>query len=243
MFRLKDGGHGFGMKPGLTGDVAQWPNILNYFLENGVKPGVGPFNTVLPWFLGNRDERLAKFKAEHAADQGAVVFLGDSITSQWNLTPAFPGYKVANRGIAGDTTRGMLCRLEDNVLALRPKAMVLLGGINDLFGPGTPETIGANLRSILELARKTSDMPIFVCEVLPCRGRPRERVMATNAALAKVAGDFANVYLIKTHAPLLKADGAQDESLFPDGTHPNEAGYAVLQKTLASALAKHVPAN
>ncbi|MEO7414024.1 MAG: alpha/beta hydrolase, partial [Opitutaceae bacterium] len=43
MFRLRAGGHGFGMKPDLTGDIAQWPSILNYFLENGVKPGVGPF--------------------------------------------------------------------------------------------------------------------------------------------------------------------------------------------------------
>ena len=230
MFQFKEGGHGFGMKPGLTGDLAQWPKILNYFLENGPKPGVGPFNMVLPWFLPNRDGRLAKFKADQTADQGAVVFLGDSITSKWKLEQAFPEYKIANRGIAGDTTRGMLVRSGDNVLALHPKAMVFLGGINDLFGPGTPETIGTNLRSILELVRKASDMPIFVCEVLPCKGRPSELVRATNAALAKVAGDFTNVHLVKTYAPLLKPDGTQDETLFLDGTHPNEAGYAVLQQ-------------
>lgn len=241
MFRFKEGGHGFGMKPDLAGDLAQWPNILNYFLENGPKPGVGPFNMVLPWFLPNRDGRLAKFKTDEAADQGAVVFLGDSITSKWKLEQAFPEYKIANRGIAGDTTRGMLCRFEDNVLALHSKAMVFLGGINDLFGPGTPETISANLRSMLELARKAGDMPIFVCEVLPCRGRPSELVMAVNAALAKVASDFANVHLVKTYAPLLKPDGTQDETLFLDGTHPNEAGYAVFQKTLSPELAKLAP--
>ncbi|MEO5957507.1 MAG: GDSL-type esterase/lipase family protein, partial [Opitutaceae bacterium] len=240
MFRFKSGGHGFGMKPDLTGDIAQWPSILNYFLENGVKPGVGPFNMVLPWFLPNRDERMAKFKADQAADQGAVAFLGDSITSKWNLEQAFPGYKIANRGIAGDTTRGMLSRFEDNVLALHPKAMVFLGGINDLFGPGTPETISTNLRSILERSRKSGDMPIFVCEVLPCKGRPSELVMAVNAALAKVVGDFANVHLVKTYAPLLKPDGTPDETLFLDGTHPNDAGYAVFQKVLSSELAKSV---
>ncbi|MEO6569534.1 MAG: GDSL-type esterase/lipase family protein [Opitutaceae bacterium] len=240
MFRFKEGGHGFGMKPGLTGDLAQWPNILNYFLENGPKPGVGPFNLVLPWFLPNRDGRLAKFKADQTADQGAVVFLGDSITAKWELEKAFPEYKMANRGISGDTTRGMLGRSEDNVLALHPKAMVFLGGINDLFGPGTPESISTNVRSILELARKASDLPILVCEVLPCKGRPTELVMATNAALSKVVGDFANVHLVKTYAPLLKPDGTQDETLFLDGTHPNEAGYAVLQKTLSPELAKYV---
>jgi lysophospholipase L1-like esterase/dienelactone hydrolase len=240
MFQFKNGGHGFGMKPDLTGDLAQWPNILNYFLENGPKPGVGPFNMVLPWFLPNRDERLAKFKADEAADRGAVVFLCDSITAKWKLERAFPEYKIANRGISGDTTRGMLCRLEDNVLDLHPKAVVFLGGINDLFGPGTPETISTNVRSILELARKASNMPIFVCEVLPCKGRSSEVVRATNAALAKAVGDFANVHLVKTHAPLLKPDGTQDETLFVDGTHPNEAGYAVLQQTLSQELAKYV---
>jgi lysophospholipase L1-like esterase len=118
--------------------------------------------------------------------------------------------------------------------------MVFLGGINDLFGPGTPETISTNVRSILELARKASDMPIFVCEVLPCKGRSSEVVRATNAALAKAAGDFANVHLVKTHAPLLNPDGTQDETLFVDGTHLNEAGYAVLQQTLSQELAKCV---
>ena len=63
---------------------------------------------------------------------------------------------------------------------------------------------------------------------------------ATNAELAKVAGDFANVHLVKTYAPLLKRDGTQDETLFLDGTHPNEAGYAVFQKTLSPELAKSV---
>ncbi len=240
MFQFKDGGHGFGLKPDLTGDIAHWPDILNYFLENGLKPGVGPFNTVLPWFLPNRDERLARFKADQNADQGAVVFLGDSITAKWPLAQAFPEYKIANRGISGDTTRGMLCRFEVNVLALHPQALVFLGGINDLFAGGTPETVSTNVRSILELARKADDLPIFVGEILPCKGRPRELMMATNAALAKVVGDFANVHLVKTYAPLLKPDGIQDETLFLDGTHPNEAGYAVLQKTLSLELAKYV---
>jgi lysophospholipase L1-like esterase len=137
----------------------------------------------------------------------------------------------------------MLCRFEDNVLALHPKAMVILGGINDMFGPGTPETISQNVRSMLELARKAGDQPIFVCEVLPCKGRPSALVMATNAALAEVVGDFPNVHLVKTYAPLLKSDGTQDETLFMDGTHPNEAGYAVFKKTLAPELAQHVRGN
>ncbi len=243
MFEFKTGGHGFGMKPDLTGDLAQWPNILNYFLENGPKPGVGPFNTVLPWFLANYAGRQSKFKKDKEADQGAVVFLGDSITSKWKLDEAFPGYKVANRGIAGDTTRGMLCRLQENVLALHPQAIVFLGGINDLFGQprGTPEIISTNLRSILQEIRAAGrDTPVLVCEVLPCAKQPAELITATNAALAKVAGEFEHVHLVKTYAPFLKPDGAQNETLFLDGTHPDPAGYAVMQNVLSAELAHYV---
>ncbi len=243
MFQFKAGGHGFGMKPDLTGDMAQWPNILNYFLENGPKPGVRPFNTVLPWFLPNRDDRFATFKKEKSADAGAVVFFGDSITAKWKVNDAFRDFKVANRGISGDTTRGMLCRLQDHVLDLHPKAIVFLGGINDLFGEprGTPETIGANVRSILEQVRTANrDTPVLVCEVLPCKTMSPESVTATNAALAKVVGDFANARLVKTYAPFLKEDGTQNVALFADGTHPNAAGYAVWQNALKPELAGYV---
>ncbi len=145
---IKGGGHGFGMKPGLTDELAQWPAELEYLLAYGPKPGVGPFNTYLPWFLENNRGRLATFKREAAADQGAVVFFGDSITRKWSLPEAFPGLHVSNRGIAGDTTRNMLCRLQDTVLNLHPKAIVFMGGINDLTQsprgtpPPSPRTSG-----------------------------------------------------------------------------------------------------
>ena len=84
-------------------------------------------------------------------DQGAVVFLGDSITQGWDvgLQFAFPGVKIANRGISGDTSRGVLIRLQEDVLALNPAAVVLLVGTNDLEEGATPDTIAGNLKLIL----------------------------------------------------------------------------------------------
>jgi lysophospholipase L1-like esterase/acetyl esterase/lipase len=243
---FKEGGHGFGMKPDLTGDLAQWPQVLDYFLEYGPKPGVGPFNTVLPWFLKNNEGRLATFKKNQAAATGAaVVFLGDSITSKWNTAAAFPQWKVANRGIAGDTTRGMLCRLPDNVLALHPQVIVFMGGINDLSTQpkGTPETIAANLRSILEQVQATSpNTPVLVCETLPSKSAPNASVQAVNAAVDKVIAAFPNAHRVKTYAAFLKPDGTEDFSLFLDGTHPNPAGYVVWQNILKPELDRYVHA-
>ena len=72
--------------------------------------------------------------------------LGDSITQGWGpkMGNSFPGVKVANRGISGDTTRGMLIRLQGDVLALNPKGVVMLLGTNDLEENAAPKTIAEN---------------------------------------------------------------------------------------------------
>jgi lysophospholipase L1-like esterase/dienelactone hydrolase len=239
---FKNGGHGFGMKPGLTGDVESWPEILKYFLENGTKPGVGPFNAVLPWFIGNRDERLADFKKHHARHQGSIVFLGDSITANCNLANFLPDSKVANRGIAGDTTRGMLCRLQSNVLDLHPKVIVLLGGINDLFQDpkGGPEAIGQNVRCMLQQIHAAApNTPVLVCEIFPSQFIAADLVRAANATVAKVVADFPNARHIRTYEHFINSDGTQNSSLFGDGTHPNPAGYDVWKKNMKRELAHH----
>ena len=72
-------------------------------------PGAGPIRRY-DWFQKLWRERRAQWATEREQDRGAVVFLGDSITQGWGggLGAAFPGVKVANRGISGDTTRGVL---------------------------------------------------------------------------------------------------------------------------------------
>jgi lysophospholipase L1-like esterase/dienelactone hydrolase len=236
---FKSGGHGFGMQPGLTGDIERWPDILKYFLENGTKPGVGPFNAVLPWFIGNRDERLAEFEKHQARDQGSIVLLGDSITANCNLADLFPDSKVANRGIAGDTTRGMLCRLQNNVLDLHPKAIVLLGGINDLFHDPkrATEAIGQNVRLMLQkIYSAAPDTPVLVCEIFPSQNIAADLVRAANVAVDKIVADFPNARRVTTYAPYLNSDGTQNSALFLDGTHPNPAGYDVWKRIMNTEL-------
>ena len=240
---FKKGGHGFGMKPGLTGDLKGWPEVLNDLLKNGPKPGVGPFNSQWSGFAAHRADRVAHFQKHQADERGAIVFLGDSITEQWNLPGSFPGVKVANRGIAGDTTRGVLCRLQEDVLNLQPKAIVLLGGINDLFHSpqGTPDAIAMNVRSMLEqIHAATPGTPVWVCEIFPCKGIKDGSVRAANVAVEKVMADFTNVHRVKTHDGFLDSEGIQNGSLFTDGTHLTPAGYAVWEAMMKGELSRHV---
>lgn len=198
-------------------------------------PGEGPVNR--NW------ERWDKYRAQYAlakkTDQGAVVFLGDSITFHWNLAKAFPGLKTANRGLSGDTTRGMLYRLQEDVLDLHPRLIVLLAGVNDLSEAmagrgGSPETIASNIRLMLaHIESVRPGTPVIVCEIMPAKKRGLE---LANSAVAAVVAQFPHARRLAWAGRFHLADGTQNLSLFKDGTHPNGAGYAVWQAALAPEL-------
>src|SRR5207244_3908327 len=152
-------------------------------------PGAGPLRRY-DWFKRLWNERRSAWAARQQQDQGAVVFLGDSITQGWgnDVGGAFPGMKVANRGISGDTSRGVLIRLKDDVLALKPAAVVLLIGTNDLEEKAEPETIAGNLKLILEeLKKHDPKMPIVLCQVMPSsatKNRPSKQIQQVNQLYA-----------------------------------------------------------
>ena len=90
-------------------------------------PGVGPIRKE-DWFVNVWRDRRDAFANHKSDDQHALVFFGDSITQGWgdDFGGRFAGIKVANRGISGDTTRGLLARVDEDVLALDPQGIVLL---------------------------------------------------------------------------------------------------------------------
>src|SRR5690242_5513801 len=95
-------------------------------------PGAGPIRRY-DWFKKLWAEKRSGWAKQVQRDQHALVFLGDSITQGWgDVGSSFPGIKTANRGISGDTTRGVLIRLQEDVIALNPRGVVLLIGTNDL---------------------------------------------------------------------------------------------------------------
>jgi lysophospholipase L1-like esterase len=194
-------------------------------------PGAGPIRRY-EWFQKLWRERRSAWASQVRQDRGAVVFLGDSITQGWGdrLPAAFPGVKVVNRGISGDTSRGVLIRLDEDVLALNPAAVVLLIGTNDLDEGATPEVIAGNLRLIVAaLEDHDPGMPIVLCQVFPSspeKSRPPDRIQATNALyLEAVKGDPQVVYL-ETWPLFAGPDGNAKVEEFPDLLHPNEVGYA-----------------
>ncbi len=194
-------------------------------------PGAGPIRRY-DWFRQLWRERRSQWAKRVEQDQSAVVFVGDSITQGWGggLGAAFPGVKVANRGIGGDTTRGVLIRLREDVLSLHPAAVVLLIGTNDLEEGATPEVIAGNLKLILSgLKQGDPRMPIVLCQVFPSSTtmkRPADRIRARNALYRAAVKNDAQVTYLETWPLFADANGDALRAEFPDLLHPNEAGYA-----------------
>ena len=111
------------------------------------------------------DEELIR----QSPDPKRVVFLGDSITEGWRLEQSFPGKPYVNRGIGGQTTPQMLVRTYPDVIDLKPAAVIILAGTNDIAqntGPETLTMVEENLMAITELAQRHG-IKVILCAVMP----------------------------------------------------------------------------
>ncbi len=205
-------------------------------------PGSGPIRRY-DWFQSLWTQRRSAWARRVAEEQRAFVFLGDSITQMWgdDLGGNFPGMTLANRGISGDTTRGVLLRLQEDVLALHPKGLVLLIGTNDLEEGATPETIVDNLKLILATVKRAdARLPIILCQVFPSaasKKRPAEQIRRLNELYAAAVKGDPQITLLETWPLFADAQGDALAAEFPDLLHPNAAGYAKWAAALRPVLA------
>lgn len=195
-------------------------------------PGIGTIRRY-DWFKKLWRERRTNWAARVEQDQHAIVFLGDSITQGWhdNFDNAFPELRAVNRGISGDTTRGVLVRLQEDVIALNPSAVVILIGTNDLEEKGnTPWMIASNFRLIIDALKKHNPtMPVIVCQVMPSspeKNRPPHLIRRVNQLYQEAVADQPQVTMIETWKLFAGPQNDAPAELFPDLLHPNNAGYA-----------------
>ena len=192
--------------------------------------------------------------APPAKDEKRVVFMGDSITDSWKLAEYFPNQPFVNRGISGQTTSQMLLRFRADVIDLKPKAVVILAGTNDISGntgPMTLEAIEGNLASMVELAH-ANGINVVVASVLPVSDyntnkegkpivrtvqRPPAQILALNQWLKNFAAERKLVYLDYFSATV-DDKGFLKPELANDGLHPNEKGYAIMKPLVEEAVNK-----
>ncbi|WP_081613972.1 GDSL-type esterase/lipase family protein [Novipirellula maiorica] len=204
--------------------------------------GAGPLRRY-DWFQNVWQKRREAFAANAQSKQGHVVFLGDSITQGWrdDFRGDFKSIDPANRGISGDTTRGMLLRLDEDVIGLDPAAVVILAGTNDLEEGAEPETIAGNMQLIVDALRAhDSKMPIILCNVFPShesKKRPADKIKRLNQLYAELAKQTTNVIVLDTWTLFADDQGNAKKEEFPDLLHPNAKGYAKWEAALRPVLA------
>jgi lysophospholipase L1-like esterase len=200
---------------------------------------------------------LSRFKEANAMlpapepGENRVVFMGDSITQGWKLDESFPGKPYINRGIGGQTTPQMLVRFRQDVIDLKPKAVIILGGINDIAGntgPMTIEQTEGNIASMAELAR-ANGIRVVLCSVLPAFDfpwapglTPAPKVVAVNAWMKQYAADKGDVY-VDYYSAMKDDRGGLPPTLSKDGVHPLPAGYAIMAPLAEAGIEKALKAG
>jgi lysophospholipase L1-like esterase len=209
--------------------------------------------------LGAQPERtdwanLAKYRDANASlsapapGERRVVFMGNSITEGWAplFAKHFPGKPYVGRGISGQTTPQMLVRFRQDVIALKPAVVVILGGTNDIAGntgPSTLEMIEDNLASMAEVA-KSNGIKVVLSSVLPVFDypwkpglEPAQKIVTLNAWMKRYCASQGCIYL-DYHSAMSDARQGMRAELSGDGVHPNEAGYNVMAPLVEAAIAK-----
>ena len=214
-----------------------------FWPPGGVFSGKGKTSS----WSGFREKNLQRrtlFAEHQATDQNALVFVGDSITEGWQtLDQDFSslGIKVVNRGIGGDTTPNLLYRLQDDVLSLHPRALVILIGTNDIAELTPPADIANNLKTIRTQIRKQfPSIPIAWCLVMP-RGNPalKQPVQELNALIRKLVEADSKITLCDSFTPLAQPDNfANPADFVPDLLHLNPSGYAVWRTALLPIVSR-----
>lgn len=198
-----------------------WPNLNKYQNENAnLKP------------VAQGDKR--------------IVFIGDSITEFWSvINPEyFIGKPYVNRGISGQTTPQILVRFRADVIALKPAAVVILAGINDIAGntgPSTLEMIANNIFSMAELA-KANQIKVILCTVLPAydfswkpNQNPAEKVVALNKMIKKYA-DANGILYLDYFSAMADERNELKTAYSEDGVHPNKLGYQIMAPLAEKAI-------
>lgn len=176
-----------------------------------------------------------------------AVFMGNSITEHWSQRhPNFmPSNNYVNRGIAGETTPQMLLRFREDVVKLKPKVVVIQGGINDIAentGKYDADFTLGNIKSMVEIAQ-ANDIKVILASVLPATQIPwdsdikdvKQKVADLNNNIQSYARENGIEYI--DYFSAIVGDNGNLNPLYDiDGVHINAEGYSVLEPLIKAKI-------
>jgi lysophospholipase L1-like esterase len=177
-----------------------------------------------------------------------VVFMGDSITDFWRLNEYFTGRDFVNRGISGQTTTQMLGRFKQDVLDLKPKAVLILAGTNDIARGISAGAVEDNLSMMGELA-KAHGIKVLFASILPVsdyhkaegprfemtKNHPPFTIQQVNIWLKEYCRKEGFAY-VDYYSAMADANGQIPADQSDDGLHPNAKGYRVMSPVALQSI-------
>jgi lysophospholipase L1-like esterase len=166
--------------------------------------------------------------------EGAIVFLGDSLTDYCNWEELFQNSKISNRGINGDKINGVMQRL-DSIVATKPSKIFLLIGINDLDGEKPLNEIAAAYKNLVSQIKEIlPETTLYLQSLLPTNNRERlknHKIIQFNEQIKAIAQDFGLNY-IDLFTPFANKANKLNPTFTFDGLHLNGAGYLVWKREI-----------
>ncbi|MDX2175014.1 MAG: GDSL-type esterase/lipase family protein [Candidatus Sumerlaeia bacterium] len=200
--------------------------------------------------------QLGRFERQNASLSGGggerIVFVGDSLVQNFPLGRLLPGREWFNRGIAGDGVgayrpeaphRGLAARWGASVLAVRPQALFVLVGTNDMTLPGGgPQRTLRDLEELLAETKRRLPACRLCLHTLPPAGLARldsglfnTAAEDFNAGIAALAARLA-AELIDLWVLFRGDDGLLQERFTGDGVHLTAEAYDVWAGEVARVL-------
>ena len=243
-----------GASPTLAQDMAvgmvddPCPAPLPYLAENAPEAEVAARRLLMMERRRADWGGLCRHRAANAALEGqavAAVFIGDSITEFWEAAaPDLFRDGVVNRGIGAQTSPQMLVRFQQDVIALRPAAVHIMAGTNDVAGntgPSRPEDFKNHIRAMVDLAQ-AHEIRVVLGAIPPAATfswrpqlQPAARIAALNAWLETYAKERGATF-VDYHRAMRGPDGELRAELTDDGVHPDADGYAVMTPLARAAI-------
>ena len=204
----------------------------------------------------HRYEEANKALGLPSADEKRVVFMGNSITEAWvNYSPNFfSDNNYIGRGISGQVTHQMLIRFRADVIALKPKLVVILAGTNDIAqnsGPVSIEEVADNIKSMAEMALQ-NNIEVIICSVLPAKDypwkpgmNPLNKIPQLNSMIKEyaIANDLSYVDFFEVMDNGKGGMKVPEHTTENDLVHPNKAGYIVMEALIHGAIQAVLKSN
>jgi len=254
------GGHGFGMQPSnVPTDTwherfGEWMHTQGYLkklypnkyekLYGEEAVAKGKIERVKQ--IQNDYAQLARYQAANQKlappkpTENRVVFLGNSITEAWvNVDSTFfADHHFIGRGISGQTSPQLLLRFRQDVVDLKPKAVVIHIGTNDVAentGPYHPEFTMSNIQSMVDIAQ-ANRIKVILASVLPATkfewrralGDRSTMIMDLNKRIEKFAAK-RGIPFLDYHTAMKNDQNGMSVDIAEDGVHPTNKGFEIMK--------------